>query len=511
MNWHLSSVWQLLRGCLLAHLLLFAASASGESDFAGTACGPIATTEAQVSLNLNASDWPAAPFSVSSPQVTSNLQLAFSAFDAGGGVHSATLFFAKMAASNIWEWALALPPSETTTPPVLPSDPFVVVGSGQLTFDTAGTLVHVSGNSVLLDFTGGAPPGQPLTISFGPIAGVGSGEPTTQYVAQSAVNSTSQNGLSADQCRFADFLKVRVQPTGERLTLGARSAAWVAIYGSPEVPVRALSRRSLRFGPERVRPLGGHRSGFWRRHMRDLNGDKVPDLLLRFPARSSGLTEPRDAACLEGLVAGRLFHACDSVDVCGPFCLAEIDPRMLCGPEPTSRVGIGMRLGEGDVATAPFDPSNSFNSSSFRTLILVFDSLGGRRAVTLFFSRISTGLWEWSVAVDPRDTIHPPAQPGNPFVLVASGELAFDASGTLVSPDIHPVVFDFSGGAAPAQTIDFDFAGDDTLSTPTSSWSGRSHFLGSTQNGQAPDDCRIEVIASTPEDRSYRPEDRPRD
>ncbi|MCP5055565.1 MAG: flagellar hook protein FlgE [bacterium] len=149
-----------------------------------------------MSLNLDATSPATGPFAPGNAQLTSNFQQTVTLFDSLGTGHPTTVFFTKTAAPNTWTWAAAVDPLDTTTAPAAPGDPFVVMGGGNMTFDTSGNLTAVTGNPVTFDFTGGSAPGQAVSFNFGPIAGVGTGEPTTQYAAQSAPNSTSQDGFA---------------------------------------------------------------------------------------------------------------------------------------------------------------------------------------------------------------------------------------------------------------------------------------------------------------------------
>ncbi len=150
-----------------------------------------------ISLNLDAGiTTPSAPFAPANPQGTSDFQQTVTLFDSLGAGHSATIFFSKTAAANTWDWTAAVDPADTTTPPAAPGDPYVVMGGGQLTFDPSGNLIGLTGNPVNFDFSGGALAGQAVTFNFGPVAGVGTGEPTTQFAEQSAINSVSQDGFA---------------------------------------------------------------------------------------------------------------------------------------------------------------------------------------------------------------------------------------------------------------------------------------------------------------------------
>ncbi len=158
---------------------------------------PAVTDTANISLNLDARvATPTSPFDPANPNTTSDFRTVVTLFDSLGTGHPTTVFFSKNAAANTWDWTAAVDPSDTTTAPAAATDPFVVMGAGQLTFDTGGGLTAVTGNPVTFDFAGGAAAGQAVNLDFGPILGVGTGEPTTQFAEESAVNSTVQNGFA---------------------------------------------------------------------------------------------------------------------------------------------------------------------------------------------------------------------------------------------------------------------------------------------------------------------------
>jgi flagellar hook protein FlgE len=150
-----------------------------------------------MSLNLDAGVTTASgPFDPTNAQLTSDFQQTVTLYDSLGAGHSSTIFFSKTATPNVWDWTAAVDPGDTTTAPATAGDPYVVMGSGQLTFDNTGSMIALTGNPVTFDFSGGAAAAQAVTFNFGPVAGVGTGEPTTQFANQSAVNSISQDGFA---------------------------------------------------------------------------------------------------------------------------------------------------------------------------------------------------------------------------------------------------------------------------------------------------------------------------
>ncbi len=169
--------------------------ALGDIQLATSVSPPAVTTTLDLSVNLNSDAVVTAPFDPSNPN---GFQSTITVYDSLGAGHSVGFFFNKTA-PNAWEWTATVPVAETTTPPASPTDTLVVMGGGTLTFDTAGNLTAAAGSPVTFDFAGGAAPGQSIAVGFGPIAGVGTGDPTTQYQASSAINSFTQDGFGAGQ------------------------------------------------------------------------------------------------------------------------------------------------------------------------------------------------------------------------------------------------------------------------------------------------------------------------
>jgi flagellar hook protein FlgE len=110
----------------------------------------------------------------------------------------------------------------------------------------------------------------------------------------------------------------------------------------------------------------------------------------------------------------------------------------------------------GFVAT-DFDTANA--SSNFATTVKVFDSLGARHDVILYFTRTGAGAWDVNAAVDGGEIAS--GTPGT-LSLLGTVSLTFDTTGALLTPPptppttIGPINFD---GAEP-QTIALDFGPD---------------------------------------------------
>ena len=156
---------------------------------------PQATGQIDLSANIDAGSQIFPAFDPANPSTSSSFNTGVTVFDSLGGPHLASVYFTRTGAGN-WDWTATLPSTETTIPPV-PGASIAVQGSGTLSFDTSGNLTGVTGNNFTLEFAGGAAPGQAVNLNFGPIAGIGTGSPTTSYDQQSNVNSVNQDGFSA--------------------------------------------------------------------------------------------------------------------------------------------------------------------------------------------------------------------------------------------------------------------------------------------------------------------------
>ncbi len=162
---------------------------------------PSATSNIDLSVNLDANEGIiAGGFDPGDTDNSSQYRTLVTVYDSLGNPRSVNVFFTKTAA-NTWEWNATLPTNETTTAPASPTDDFVVQGTGTLTFDSDGVLQAATGSPVTFEFAGGATASQVISLDFGPVAGVGTGDPTTQFATLSATNSFVQDGFSAGALR----------------------------------------------------------------------------------------------------------------------------------------------------------------------------------------------------------------------------------------------------------------------------------------------------------------------
>lgn len=170
----------------------------GDIQLSTALSAPRPSQNAALGINLDANAPVLGGFDPANPFGTSNFNSVMTMYDSLGNGHPVTFYYTKTG-TNAWSWTAALPPGDTTTPPATPTDPAVVQGSGTLTFDAAGTLQAFSGSPLTLQFSGGAAPAQSVAVSFGPVGGVGSGDPTTQFGSTSATMAFTQDGFAAGQ------------------------------------------------------------------------------------------------------------------------------------------------------------------------------------------------------------------------------------------------------------------------------------------------------------------------
>jgi flagellar hook protein FlgE len=145
-------------------------------------------------------------------------------------------------------------------------------------------------------------------------------------------------------------------------------------------------------------------------------------------------------------------------------------------PNSTENVELSANLDSGATILAAFDVDDPNTTSNFSTSVTAYDSLGNGHNVNVYFRKdaeaVTGNSWEWYAVVDAADSLS-----GNTEIQ-AQGTLGFTTDGFLdtESAITYPLVggFDFNGGAAAAQAIDFNFG----TSITTDGGSGRD---GTTQ------------------------------
>lgn len=148
-------------------------------------------------------------------------------------------------------------------------------------------------------------------------------------------------------------------------------------------------------------------------------------------------------------------------------------------PNNTLNVTLSANIDSRATIPAAFDVTDPNTTSNFSTSVTAYDSLGNGHNVNVYFRKdaeAATGnTWDWYAVVDAADS-----SSGNTEIQ-AEGTLGFTNNGFLdtesaITYSLASGGFDFNGGAAAGQAIDFDFG----TSITTDSGTGRD---GTTQYG----------------------------
>ncbi|MCA9558631.1 MAG: flagellar hook protein FlgE [Myxococcales bacterium] len=127
-------------------------------------------------------------------------------------------------------------------------------------------------------------------------------------------------------------------------------------------------------------------------------------------------------------------------------------------PRATEQVEMHANLRPDDPIQA-FDPADPEGTSSFRTSVVLYDSLGNPHEMTVYGTHTAQGTWELNGTVDGAEIAGGVA--GTP-VQVPLGTLDFDADGLLVAENVpDPVVVDWIGATQGQITFDFGDALND--------------------------------------------------
>jgi flagellar hook protein FlgE len=152
---------------------------------------PVATTQAAMTLNLDANATVPPPFDPTNPNATSNYATSQTVYDSLGAPHHVEIYFRSQGA-GAWEFHAMVDGAELTggTPGTATE-----IASGTLTFNTAGALQAQTLTASSADFINAAP-GQAIAFTFGDdIASGGTGfAGTTQFAGASTVASVDIDG-----------------------------------------------------------------------------------------------------------------------------------------------------------------------------------------------------------------------------------------------------------------------------------------------------------------------------
>jgi flagellar hook protein FlgE len=159
-----------------------------------SALSPQPTSKMNITANLGANATaPALAWDPQNPSTTSNFATTLNVYDSLGNAHQADVYFVKTA-SNTWDYHEIASGSEVQGGVAGQNFEF---GSGNLTFNTNGSLQSVTAVGGALTFNGAA--AQTIALNLGtPIAAGGTGlDGTTQFGSPSVVSAQAQDGYAS--------------------------------------------------------------------------------------------------------------------------------------------------------------------------------------------------------------------------------------------------------------------------------------------------------------------------
>lgn len=146
------------------------------------------------------------------------------------------------------------------------------------------------------------------------------------------------------------------------------------------------------------------------------------------------------------------FNAGPSGDLSAQLQDVQLTRRQL-DPQATSAIEMHANLRPDDPINV-FDPNDPENTSSFRTQVVTYDSLGNAHEMTVYGSRTGDGTWDMNGIIDGGEIQGGAA--GDP-VQIPLGTLEFDQDGALLNENIaNPVNVNWANGAAQG-SFEFDF------------------------------------------------------
>ncbi len=103
---------------------------------------------------------------------------------------------------------------------------------------------------------------------------------------------------------------------------------------------------------------------------------------------------------------------------------------------------------------AAFDVANPGDTSALSQDIVIYDSKGTPRQVTIYFSRSTDDEWTWNMTAPSSEITGATSPPER--TVIANGSLTFDSAGVLVTETGSSHTVDFDGAAA-GQALDIRF------------------------------------------------------
>jgi flagellar hook protein FlgE len=169
---------------------------AGDIEISGTSA-PVATTQAEMHVNLTATPGTNGPWNPADPSGSSDFQTSVTVYDSLGNAREVDMFFVNNG-GGAWEWHAMVDGAELNGgTPDTPTE----IADGTITFDTDGNLDTETLNASSADFLG-ATPGQSIQFDFGTSIttdGGTAGDASTQHAGASSVVSFDQDGREPGQ------------------------------------------------------------------------------------------------------------------------------------------------------------------------------------------------------------------------------------------------------------------------------------------------------------------------
>ncbi len=143
---------------------------------------------------------------------------------------------------------------------------------------------------------------------------------------------------------------------------------------------------------------------------------------------------------------------------------------------------------------------SAFSTSNFTTSIGIFDSLGARHTLTLFFTKTADNTWDYNAGIDAGET----GGTAGDLQVLGGGSLSFNSDGSLnaTTPDPATASVTFSGAAA--QDVTLNFGTPNPADDPAQGLDGLTQFAGPSC-GRLPDaERRRGWPAAEPRDQRVR-------
>jgi flagellar hook protein FlgE len=187
---------------------------------------PVATTAAEIDGNVDStSTTPTAAWDAQNPDTTSNFSTSMTVYDSLGQSHSLTVFYRDNGAGS-WNWYALAKGSEVGA-----ATTWSQIGTGTLTFDTAGALTAGATGSISATFTGAA--AQTITLDQTNVTQYASTS-NVSYMDQDGYGSGALSGISigSDGLVTGTFSNGQKQTVGQVLVADFKAAESLSRTGS---------------------------------------------------------------------------------------------------------------------------------------------------------------------------------------------------------------------------------------------------------------------------------------